>query len=262
MKKIVILLLLAAGMSAQAQTTIGLNGGFNLLGRTAHDPFYYRYGNTSEDSYAYLLAPSLTASKHLNNNLIIGLTAGIVYFRNEYIHTETEEMTHPIDIFTHRITEEKIAWNVGVFGRFDMPIAGNLSLFAQLSVVLGFAYSREGSELLRLEFYDTSVYERHTDGNNFISPFLKATLTPGLSYRFNDHLSADLYLNLMNVAFTYSIVWDDDFVYKTTFRQLSYGTQSLMHDPLHEFDLRMYDYPFLFNNANFPNLSFGINYTF
>ena len=70
MKKILILLLLAASVTAQAQFTVGINTGFDRFGR----------GETGSKTYTLIATPNLLLGYRINNRLTVGLTGSLLYY--------------------------------------------------------------------------------------------------------------------------------------------------------------------------------------
>lgn len=262
MKKIVALLLFAVSVTAQAQFTIGVNCGANFLGSTINYPNNHPYDEDKENNYAYLLSPNLLLGYRLGDNLSIGLTGGIVYYCTADSNQVIVESISPYGGADTYGSDEDLAWNLGVYARYDKRIIGHLSLFAHLSVDFGCAYHRNVNRVLKYDYYPDGLHsETYTYGSGVSTALSRVTLTPGISYHFNDHLSADLYLNLLNIAYIHSTVKKDSGE-KTTFHQLSYGSQSLMLDRFNYWINTPFDYPFIFRTSLQPTLTFGIVYTF
>ena len=110
--------------------------------------------------------------------------------------------------------------------------------------------------------YETRTYTRDNDRDITYS---EVTLVPGVSYRFNPHLSADLYLNLLQIAYTHTTLIEspqaepadkasaDD---KVTFSSFTFG-----NNISNLINLAMGGY----GGSNVSNIStfrIGINYTF
>lgn len=259
MKKPVLsfLMLFAVTVAAQAQITVGISSGFNTIGSTVKSPNNYWFDASNGNSYAYYLSPSLNLGYQLSNNIAIGLTGGIVYYcEGESVDADIASLTqyNRADIHT---ASENLSWNAGVFARYNMHLIGNLSLFAHLKVDFGSVYYRWVDDWLD---YQGQISRTTTESYGAITYFSEAILTPGISYRFNSHLSADIYLNLLHIAYIHSTIKDDDD--RNYYGQLSFGLQSLLINPLNMFNGDLSDYPFLFNPSLQPGLSFGINYTF
>lgn len=256
MKKTVILLLFAATMTAQAQFTIGINTGFNHLGS------YNHLLQENEGNLAYFLSPNLLVGYHLNDHLTVGFTGGIKYFCEGQSEQTTDLSLVPYNDATTHDYEEDLAWNAGAYARYDIHLTDRLLLFAHLCIGFGCVYHRDQYEYWRFN-HSSGNYEvqTNTGGSGVSTTFTEATLTPGVSYRFSKHLSADLYLNLLNVCFTHATVKYDD-ERKSTFHQLSNGSQSLLLNPYEYLNQNYFDFPFLFNTSLIPSLNFGISYTF
>ena len=200
MKKYFILLLLAASVTAQAQFTVGINTGFDRIG----------HGESGSKSYTLVATPNLLLGYRIGNRLTVGLTGSLLYFgditNNDITLPEPpadgswlnyERTTHSAD--------KGISWNAGAYARHDIPLTERLSLFAHFSVAFGKAKSSYTRDYI---FYNTTIHDFDTrtdtrDYNRDIS-FTEVALVPGVSYRFSTHLSADLYLNLLQIAYTHT----------------------------------------------------------
>ena len=261
MKKILILLLLAASMTAQAQFTVGINTGFDRFGR----------GETGSKTYTLVATPNLLLGYRINNRLTVGLTGSLLYF-GDITSNDITLPEPPADNLwfnyerTKRHAEKGISWSAGAFARYDLPLTDHLALFANLSVSFGKAKSSYTRDYI---FYntDTRNYETrtYTRDNDRDIPYSEVTLVPGVSYRFNPHLSADLYLNLLQIAYTHTTLIEspqaepadkassDD---KVTFNSFTFG-----NNISNIINLSMGGY----GGSNVSNIStfrIGINYTF
>ena len=200
MKKILILLLLAASMTAQAQFTVGINTGFDRFGR----------GETGSKTYTLVATPNLLLGYRINNHLTVGLTGSLLYY-GDVTNNDITLPEPPADDSwfnyerTKRHADKGISWNAGAYARYDLPLTDRLALFANLSVAFGKAKSSYTRDYI---FYntDTRNYETrtYTRDNDRDITYSEVTLVPGVSYRFNPHLSADLYLNLLQIAYTHT----------------------------------------------------------
>ena len=253
MKKIVILFLVAASVTAQAQFTVGINTGFDRFGR----------GETGSKSYTLVATPNLLLGYRINNHLTVGLTGSLLYF-GDITNNDITLPEPPADGSwfnyerTKRSVDKGTAWSAGAYARYDIPLTDHLSLFAHLSVSFGKANSSYSREYI---FYNTDI--RDFDYDRDIS-LTEVTLVPGVSYRFSTHLSADLYLNLLQIAYTHTTLVEhpqaepadkassDD---KVTYSSFTFGNNltTLMN-------LSMGSYGISINNLS--SFRIGVNYTF
>lgn len=260
MKKIVILLLLAAAVTAQAQFTVGINSGFDRFGR----------GETGSKSYTLVATPNLLLGYRINNRLTVGLTGSLLYY-GDITNNNITLPEPPADNSwfhydrTKRHAEKGISWSAGAYARYDLPLTDHLTLFAHLSVSFGKANSSYTRDYI---FYntDTRNYETRTYNRDYDRDIslTEVTLVPGVSYRFSTHLSADLYLNLLQIAYTHTTLVEhpqaepadkassDD---KVTFNSFTFGNNltTLMN-------LSMGSYGISINNLS--SFRIGVNYTF
>ena len=201
MKKTFFLLFLGVAMSASAQFTLSVNAGFEREGDH----------NDNLKEYRYNLTPTLRAGYRLNDRLTVGVTAGVSIDNNYYIKYYVPEKAN-IPFFS-RHQENNLTWNAGAYARYDFPVTEHLSLFADLAVTLGSSYSRSVIEyyvyMLGGSNPEATLYTETHSGNYSIL-FCSATLTPGVSYRFNSHLALDLHLDLLHLTYTHVAVTPKD----------------------------------------------------
>lgn len=261
MKKILILLLLAASMTAQAQFTVGINTGFDRFGR----------GETGSKSYTLVATPNLLLGYRINNRLTVGLTGSLLYF-GDITNNDITLPEPPADGSwfnyerTKRHADKGISWNAGAYARCDLPLTDHLTLFAHLSVSFGKANSSYTREYI---FYntDTRTYETRTYNRDYDRDitYTEVALVPGVSYRFNPHLSADLYLNLLQIAYTHTTLDEHPQAEPTdkasSDNKVTYSSFTFGNNISNLINLSMGGY----GGSNVSNIStfrIGINYTF
>ena len=199
MKKTFFFLFLGIAMSASAQFTLSVNAGFDREGDH----------NDNLKEYRYNLTPTLRAGYRLNDRLTVGVTAGVSIDNNYYIKYASEKEDIP---FSNRSQENNLTWNAGAYARYDFPVTEHLSLFADLAVTLGSSYSRSVREYYRFNIWNYTPgdslykYDSETHSGDYAIFFCGATLTPGVSYRFNSHLALDLHLDLLHLTYTHVAV--------------------------------------------------------
>ena len=261
MKKIVILFLLAAAVTAQAQFTVGINTGFDRFGQ----------GESGSKSHTIIATPNLLLGYQLKNGLTLGLTGSLLYYgditNNNVVLPEPpsdgswfnfERTKHSVD--------KSIAWSAGAYARYDIPLTDHLSLFAHLSVSFGKANSSYSREYIfyntDIRDFDTRTYTHDYDEDN---SFTEVALVPGVSYRFNSHLSADLYLNLLQIAYTHiTLIEKDQIEHGTkaaTDNKVTYSSFNFGNNIANLINLSMGGY----GGSNLSNIStfrIGVNYTF
>ena len=140
----------------------------------------------------------------------MGLTGSLLYF-GDITNNDITLPEPPADDSwfnyerTKRHADKGISWNVGAYARYDLPLTDRLALFANLSVAFGKAKSSYTRDYI---FYntDTRNFETrtYTRDNDRDITYTEVALVPGVSYRFSTHLSADLYLNLLQIAYTHT----------------------------------------------------------
>ena len=260
MKKLVILFLFAAAVSAQAQFTVGINTGFDRFGR----------GESGSKSYTLIASPNLLVGYQLKNGLTVGLTGSLLYYgditNNDVVLPEPPSDGSWFNFErTKRIVNKGIAWSVGAYARYDIPLTDHLSLFANLSVSFGKSNSSYKRDYIfyntDIRDFDTRTYTRDYDED--IS-FTEVALVPGVSYRFNSHLSADLYLNLLQIAYTHTTVIEKDQIEHgtkaATDNKVTYSSFNFGNNIANLINLSMGGYGG--SNLNISTFRIGVNYTF
>ena len=260
MKKIVILFLLAASVTAQAQFTVGINTGFDRFGR----------GESNSKTYTLIATPNLLVGYQLKNGLTVGLTGSLLYYgditNNDVVLPEPPADGSWFNVERIKRSAEKgIAWSAGAYARYDFPLSDHLSLFAHLSVSFGKANSSYSRDYIFYNSdtrdFDTRTYTRDYDDRNI--SFTEVALVPGVSYRFSSHLSADLYLNLLQIAYTHTTLIEE--------AQIDHNTKAVTDDKVTYSSFNFGNNLTLINlmggygGSYFSNVStfrIGVNYTF
>ena len=251
MKKTLIFLFLGAAMSASAQFTLSVNAGFDRAG--VHNDNYTEYNNA--------FFPTLRAGYRLNERLAVGITAGIGFKKYYSIHYGPEKADIP---FSSRARTNNLSWNAGAYARYDFPVTEHLSLFADLSVTLGSHYSRSIEEYYRSNIWNytpgDSLYKYYseTHSGNYSILFCGATLTPGVSYRFNSHIALDLHLDLLHLVYTHVAATPKDGGLTTRYDSFIAGQEYHYHS-----NYMIPDF-FSFQPTGYsdPRFRLGVTYTF
>lgn len=230
MKKTIILLLLIASVATQAQFSVSINTGFTHLSR----------GEDNIHQSTNFITPNLFVGYRIGHSLTIGLTGGVALF-SEVNLVQTSLPIPPLDdtYQLKRSTEKGGIWHAGAYARYDFPLTDRLALFANLSVRFGKVFSRSTFEYF-LYNPATHQYDHLTNTYNDTPDLAlsQVALIPGVSYRFNSHLSADLYLNLLQLLYTHSTLTTDDTAqpsiqrdlphHKVTVSSFIFGTQNYL----------------------------------
>ena len=242
MKKIITLILIVTAATAQAQFTVGVNGGFN---RSVCN-------ETTQNSYTYSLTPTLLLGYRINNHFTVGLTGSLEYLCDDIQYHKEPDYFNGFDISR---TQNILTWYAGAFTRYDILLTEHLSLFAHLKLYLGKSFLRQRHERMAAQ-YQTQT---HDSGYKKNLDFYEVTLTPGLSYRFNSHLSADLYLNLLSISYIHGTYYSY-YINKSAF--VPYSTFSFGSEG--SFAQKLYEYSNLIgqNIKSLSTFNIGINYTF
>lgn len=256
MKKILILLIVTASWAAQAQFTVGMNSGFSHLNQNR--------GKSNE--YLYTLSPNLMLGYRVADHLTVGITGGVSYTCSatrfnlpENPQVQPDEYYHEYHGKTKYRNDEMLIWDAGVYARYDIPLTGHLSLFAHLRAGFGYNYTRSITETF---IYNptTQKYQTRTskqNGDNIIST-LHVDLTPGVTYRFNSHLSADLYLNVLSLSYChYTIISRKGGNNNVSYNTTSFGTQNYL-----SWIFMLDSYQLMTSPGQLSSFNVGVNYTF
>ena len=137
---------------------------------------------------------------HFNNQMMVGVIAGVSSIHGSNVSN---------DYYSYRIVEDNLGWSAGAYVRYDIPVIERIAIFADLSATVGSHYSRNITD--RYVIYPSSTTQSRTThtGDNAII-FGGVVLTPGVCYRFGSHLSADLYLDILHLAYSHIAVTPKD----------------------------------------------------
>ena len=176
MKKILLTLALAAfAMTANAQWVLGGNIAASHINTHTTD---YGTGTTTNH---FEIAPKI--GYWLNDNMQIGAQIGWGY---DY------RRTYGGDVDTYTSTSNTGATNqptiiIAPYFRYNVANWKNFTVFAEAQLNVGLHL--ESSD------YNTAGSVTTDNGDNYTSFGL--AVIPGLNYAFNDHISMDLYVNLL-----------------------------------------------------------------
>lgn len=245
MKKTIILLLLAVSVTTQAQFSVGVNSGYNRFSRN----------ETTQNRCTYTLTPNLLLGYRINDHFTVGLTGSINYLCDDIQYHKEPDYWNGFDISR---TQNILTWFAGAFTRYDIHLTEHLSLFAHLRFDFGKSFIRQRHERMAAD------YQNHDSGYTTILDFYDVTITPGISYRFNNHLSADFYLNLLNLSYFHGTYYsyyinksNPGFVLEYPYSTFSFGSESA-------FAQAIYDYNNFIGQTikSHSTFNIGINYTF
>ena len=131
----------------------------------------------------------------------------------------------------------------------------------QLAIGVGYGYNYTRS-ITETFIYNptTQKYQTHTskqNGDNIIST-LHVDLTPGVTYRFNSHLSADLYLNVLSLSYChYTIISRKGGNNNVSYNTTSFGTQNYL-----SWIFMLDSYQLMTSPGQLSSFNVGVNYTF
>ena len=209
MKKVFMTLLAVAVMGiANAQLFVGgdlsfststMNSSSTIGGQTQTDKGYPKLTN-------WLIAPKIGFQ---TGKLSFGLAFGI----GGQKYVQKNENATPVTTFTDKYT----GFGAIPFFRYNVVEAGNLALFCELQVPIF-----SGKNKVKMEG-GSDAFER--DGGK--CTMLGASIVPGLSYNFTDHLSIDVYIDILRLGFymdkyTYEGTTDEGVAYKDTYKYTTF----------------------------------------
>jgi len=208
MKRIVLTIMFAAfAFAANAQFVIGGQIGFNTNGGDAW--YSNTAGNTTTDYHQpsnvhtnFTIAPKF--GYNLNEQMHVGVVLGF-----------TSRVTKDYEDFLtfYRTNKDFQGWykyttNSFFFApyfRYTFLTFNRLSCFAEAQIALMYAPQT------KTHYYNTRVagiIDKHDTiiPDNTTTTTFAITVVPGVNYRFSNHFSADLYIDLLGIAYTSSTV--------------------------------------------------------
>lgn len=196
MKKAVFLAIMAIGLCANAQFSISTNLALDY-GKTSINETH------SNNLHVFSVTPSVRAGYRWNEHFSAGLTFDLAYM---HIGEQNNYSNPVLDLYNQGTYDywisEHLNWLTGVFVRYDISLTQRLALFAEFTAKMGKAYGSEkryNNTTKQLESHEivTSLYGNL---NNTVT-CTALQLTPGVSFRFNSHWSAELYLDLLQIGY-------------------------------------------------------------
>lgn len=188
MKKVFLTLALAAfAFAANAQFVVSGSLGFNHRGTK----------NTLDGTEYYNSVPGIPKSTQFNINLRGGyqindkFQAGVeIGFRTNKNVYEYSTLSDPTKI-SNTDTYKSNAFGFGIYGRYDFLQFDKWNIFAEAEFYMAFG---SGEKEIEGPTGTTTTDDPKTMDLNL-------AIVPGISYKINDNLSADLYLNFISLGF-------------------------------------------------------------
>ena len=250
MKKVFLTLALAAfAFAANAQLIIGGEIGFNTTG--GNDKFEanapanaYTVPNTKTSTFTF--AP--TISYALNDQMQVGV--GL-----HYSLTSRKNFGAPAYMIEKEDWRKTSSNTYGItpYFRYYFANAGDFNFFCQATI--GFSLSPRSNDQAYNNTVDPAIDTKTKGGMSTTT--LGFYIVPGVNYRFSDHFSADIYIDLAGLTFertstkTYGAMtasgYDPDFLFDTDV-QTTFGLTA---------DASASDL-----NTHFANFRIGFNYHF
>lgn len=204
MKKVILTLAaIALAFAANAQFVIGgdlaisANGGHDYFNRTTNATTT-EYTTPLDRTFDFTFAPKV--GYQINDNMQVGLGLGFgvgttrEYKAAGYVYADFEGW----------VKTTSFNWYVAPYFRYSWGLTDKLSIFAEAQVTIG------GTPYVHTHDFNTAVVDGgitlipardiETVGNTRYFNF-GISITPGLNYKFNDHVSADLYIDLAQLGY-------------------------------------------------------------
>ncbi len=211
MKKAFLTIALAAfAFAANAQLFVGGNLGFNTSSGT--QKMVTTGGNTTVTvdsklpaSTNFYFMPKI--GYQINDNMAAGIILG--FSNSTTVTTLNAAATlNPVtfavaDNFAGTQTDVSNTINITPFFRYNLMELNAFTLFCEAAIPI--RISPASKETVHYE-YDNTVTKAHVTvdevNNGWATTSYGLTITPGLNYKFNEHLNMDLYFNAIGLGFT------------------------------------------------------------
>lgn len=223
MKKVLFTLALAAfAFAANAQFVLGGSLGFQTTGGSYS---YVGDGSAANPDWTvpapsgglvkttdFSIAPKI--GYQLNDKMQVGAALGF----STYVQKDYNPSYSPLSFTTlYRTYEDFEGWEettsnyffFAPYFRYNICTLDKFTFFCELQAKFGInpreKYHQFNTKVVDKKLNVTILDETDT---TFISDYkqfgLDVTLTPGLNYKFNDHFSADLYIDLLGIRYSYT----------------------------------------------------------
>jgi len=189
-KALLFFAVVAFAFTANAQVVLSGNLTINTSAYgESFDGKTYETDFSNVDHFGFVFNPKV--GYQINNKFIVGAYLGYAY--DGYVAYTPQ--ADPSKIATET-TDNEGAFSFGLFGRMNFCTLGSFSFFGELST--GFAVGVTQTVINnKVSGVETKLPEH--DFFNF-----KIQVIPGFNYAFNEHFSADLYLNIIGLRFATS----------------------------------------------------------
>lgn len=211
MKKVLLTLALAAfTFAANAQFVVGgmfdisYNGGdtkyTGVAGKT--DDLALPYNSRANTSLGYAVMPKV--GFQLNDKMQVGVAFGIQggSYKDYSRWTNEYEDYKDFEGWSKRTYR---GYTFAPYFRYNLGTISGLTFFceAQLSLYFG---GRDKYHVFNTEINDPDIFYivpalDTTYKSDYKNSYIAFTIVPGLNYKFNEHLSADLYIDLLGFSF-------------------------------------------------------------
>ena len=210
MKKIVLTLALAAfAFAANAQLVIGGSCGFNAY-NGGHEWDQVVRGTTSTEytlpndrSNSFTFAPKV--GFNLNDDMQVGITIAYNHSSNtNYSNWATEYQTYKD--FQGWSRHNRSSCSIEPYFRYSFLHMNKLTAFVEATVSFGFGLKDKYRDFNTAvaDYYATGIDLKAHDttyvGNTNSTTF-GIGIVPGLNYKLTDHISLDLYIDLLSLTF-------------------------------------------------------------
>lgn len=233
MKKAFLTIALAAfAFAANAQFVVGGQIGFNTTGGNTSN--HTQFG-TVENNWTvpatgrtqFQLMPKI--GYQLNDKMQVGAQLGLTYnWTKNYDVVSYFSLTNPVstgyaytaayDKAENWRTRHNFGFAIAPYFRYNVTEFGKFTLFCEAQITLALNGKQHYHDFATEVTTTGGTILSHAIDTTYVgntnSGSLAITVTPGLNYKFNDNISADLYIDLLGLGFTHA--WTKTYVDAST----------------------------------------------
>lgn len=192
MKKVILTLAAVALMGvANAQFFVGGNLGFGM-DKGSRTVTTTTSGTSSEVSVDLPKTVDFGIFPKVGYQINDRLSAGLIF---GFGMQKTTDWNGPTTVENYESTENLKTWEVLPFVRYNAFNFGAFTMFAELQIGVRGEFGTQRVE------YDMAGTHRAVEADAPKTFGFGVNLVPGLAYNLNEHVSFDLYFNLINIGF-------------------------------------------------------------